>query len=205
MSYDSSTSIRITSDHLLTDDGNDTSKSVLQIFPWKAIQQNHSEQKIAKVWKALPRKLGVWWSSEGQLLPTGQRGQRCSSGGRAEHFSHGQSPATRSRAGQAAAGVTPNLGIRHLCGDGDGMRPVWDIDLRVGVRTQSREKKQSALGWGARARQWGWSNLFLMPDPREAMRILWWAATATRALRNKKCRNWEFPILSVEEDFNNRV
>lgn len=64
MSYDSSDSIRITPYHLLTDDAKNTSKSGLQIFPWKETHQKRSEQKIAKVWKALPRTprcvLGYW-------------------------------------------------------------------------------------------------------------------------------------------------
>ena len=61
-------------------------------------------------------------------------------GGRAEHLSQGQSPSTRSRAGQGAAGATPDLGIRYLHWDGDGMRPVWDIGLWVGVRIQITEE-----------------------------------------------------------------
>lgn len=90
-------------------------------------------------------------------------------GGRAEHLSQDQSPSIRSRAGQETAGTVPDLGIRHLHGDRDGLRPVWDSSLQVRVRTQIREEDQSVPAWVGHARWWGSSKLLLMFDSQEAM------------------------------------
>lgn len=69
--------------------------------------------------------------------------EKDSQGGRAEHLSQGQSPSITNRSGQGEAGADPAPGIRHLRRDGDGIRPLWDISLQVGVRTELREEDLS--------------------------------------------------------------
>lgn len=183
MSYDSSDSIRITSDHLLTDDGNTTSKSGPQIFPWKRIQQKHSQQKIAKVWKALPRKLGVSWSSEGQLLPMGQRRQGGSSEWQGRTSQPGPVPPSQKQ-GRPGGSWASDTSM--------GMGTAWGQPAGGGQDPNQGRGSESAPAWDVHARRWGWSDLLLMPDSQEAMWILRCVAMATQVLRNKNATTGNF-------------
>ena len=156
MSYDSSNNIRITSDPLLTDDGNDTSKSDPQIFPWKTVQQKHSEQRIAKVWKALPRKLGVSWSSEGQLLPMGQRRQGGSSGWQGRTSQPGPVPLNQEQGRSGGSWGSPRPGHQIApwgWGWDEASLGHWPV---VGGQDPNHGGRlESVPAWGGHARQWG--------------------------------------------------
>lgn len=67
--------------------------------------------------------------------------------GWAEHLSRGQPLSMRSRAGWGAAGAAPTLGIRHLHGNRERMKPVWDVGLQVSYRNHSQTQPgMSMLG-----------------------------------------------------------